>query len=99
MWRRNTEVSANYGKGIKEVYFAILLSSVLDGFDQLIKLCYTVHCLSSALSICAATSEIFFSEEIFGAVIRTRGSWVMERECYQCAMLPAPRDKRSLQKR
>ena len=55
-------------------FFSVLLSPVLDGFDQPINYYCTVHFLSSALSINTATSEIFFTVKISGAAIRTRAA-------------------------
>ena len=69
---------------IAGVFFAVLLSPVLDGFDQPIKL----YCTVLMLSINSATSKRNRKNLLGNAEIRTRGSWVTERERYHCAMPP-----------
>ena len=46
--------------------------------------------LSSALSINTVTSEIFFTEKISEAVIRTQGRGARSKYAIHCAMRPPP---------
>ena len=69
-----------------EVFFAVLLSPVLDGFNQLLSSLHSPLSKQCALSINLYDIKIW--KNLGNAENRTRGRWVRSKYAIHCAMRP-----------
>ena len=69
-------------------FFAVLLSPVLDGFDQLLS---SLHCpLSKQCALSINLYDIKIWKNLGNAENRTWGRWVRSKYAIHCAMRPPP---------